>query len=126
MRTTTGLSRRQVGATRRAGTFLGVSRAFVSSGLPERAPGGGEGGAGAGMACARRMDENPNPGENEEPRTRLGRFSPSGLKKRATGGLVGFTARNALTTPRTAHADHSYYRKACCKVPFICYGRGIS
>jgi hypothetical protein len=40
MRTTTGLSRRQVGAKRRAGTFLGVSRAFVYSGLPERVPGG--------------------------------------------------------------------------------------
>jgi hypothetical protein len=40
MRTTTALSRRQVGATRCAGTFLGVSRAFVSSGVPERTPGG--------------------------------------------------------------------------------------
>jgi hypothetical protein len=39
-RTTTALSRRQVGATRRAGTFLAVSRVFVSSGVPERAPGG--------------------------------------------------------------------------------------
>jgi hypothetical protein len=34
MRTTIGLSRRQIGATRRAGTFLDISRAFVSSGLP--------------------------------------------------------------------------------------------
>jgi hypothetical protein len=40
MRTMTALSRRQVGAIRRAGTFLGVSHAFVSSGLPERAPRG--------------------------------------------------------------------------------------
>jgi hypothetical protein len=40
MRTTTVLSRRQVGATRRAGTFLAVSRAFLSSGVPERAPEG--------------------------------------------------------------------------------------
>jgi hypothetical protein len=31
-----------------------------------------------GMAWARRMDEGPNPGENEEPGARLGRFSPSG------------------------------------------------
>jgi hypothetical protein len=40
IRATTELSHRQVGATRRAGTFLGVSRAFVSSGVPERTPGG--------------------------------------------------------------------------------------
>jgi hypothetical protein len=38
MRTTTALSHRQVGATRRAGTFRAVSRAFVSSRVPERAP----------------------------------------------------------------------------------------
>jgi hypothetical protein len=38
MRMTICLSRRQVGSTRRAGTFLDVSRAFVSSGLPERVP----------------------------------------------------------------------------------------
>jgi hypothetical protein len=37
MRTTTALSRRQVGATRRAGSFLAVSRAFLSFGVPERA-----------------------------------------------------------------------------------------
>jgi hypothetical protein len=42
MRTTIGLSRRQVGATRRAGTFLDVSRAFVSSGHPKRARGAGD------------------------------------------------------------------------------------
>jgi hypothetical protein len=41
--TTTALFRLQVGATRRAGTFLGVSHVFVSSGLPERAPGEGRG-----------------------------------------------------------------------------------
>jgi hypothetical protein len=40
MRTTTVLSRRQVGATRRAGSFLIVSRAFLSSGVPESAPEG--------------------------------------------------------------------------------------
>jgi hypothetical protein len=40
MRTTTAHSRRQVGATRRAGIFLAVSRAFLSSGVPGRAPEG--------------------------------------------------------------------------------------
>jgi hypothetical protein len=40
MRTTTNLSRRHVGATRRAGSFFDVSRVFVSSGVPERAPKG--------------------------------------------------------------------------------------
>jgi hypothetical protein len=40
MRTTIGLSRRQVGATRRVETFCAVSRTFVSSGVPERALGG--------------------------------------------------------------------------------------
>jgi hypothetical protein len=40
MRTTTALSRRQVGASRRAGNFLAVSRAFLSSRVPERAPEG--------------------------------------------------------------------------------------
>jgi hypothetical protein len=41
------------------------------------------------------MDESPNSSENEEPKARLGRFSPSGYKK-AIGGLVGFMARDAL------------------------------
>jgi hypothetical protein len=40
MMTTTDLSRRQVGATRRAESFFAVSRAFLSSGVPERAPEG--------------------------------------------------------------------------------------
>jgi hypothetical protein len=40
MRTTTALSRRQVGATRHARNFLAVSRAFLSSRVPERAPEG--------------------------------------------------------------------------------------
>jgi hypothetical protein len=88
MRTTIALSRRQVGATRRAGTFIGFSRAFVSSGLPERAPGG------LGIAWARRMDESPNPGENEEPGARLGLFRRPD-KKMAVGGL-GFMAGDAL------------------------------
>jgi hypothetical protein len=35
MRTTTDLSRRQVGATRRVGSFLAVPRVFLSSGVPE-------------------------------------------------------------------------------------------
>jgi hypothetical protein len=75
MRTTTGLSRRQVGATRRAGNFLDVSRAFVSSGLPERTPG-------VGMTWAHQMDESPNLDENEDPGAQLGYFLRSGLKKR--------------------------------------------
>jgi hypothetical protein len=40
MRTMTALSRRQVGATRRAGNFLAVSRAIFSSGVPECVPEG--------------------------------------------------------------------------------------
>jgi hypothetical protein len=42
-----------------------------------------------GMAWARRMDESPNPGENEETRARLGRISPSGCKKRRPGTELG-------------------------------------
>jgi hypothetical protein len=38
---------------------------------PQAHPGG------PGMAWALRMDECPNPGENEEPRARLGRITPS-------------------------------------------------
>jgi hypothetical protein len=40
MRTTTAHSHRKVRATRRAGIFLAFSRAFLSSGVPERAPEG--------------------------------------------------------------------------------------
>jgi hypothetical protein len=65
MKTTIGFSRRQVGATSHAGSFLGVSRAFVSSRLPERS---------RGMTCTPRMDKSPNPDENEDPGARLGRF----------------------------------------------------
>jgi hypothetical protein len=43
MRTTTAHSRRQVRATRRAGIFLAGLRAFLSSGVPERAPEGWDG-----------------------------------------------------------------------------------
>jgi hypothetical protein len=71
MRTTTAHSRRQVGATRRAGIFLAFSHAFLSSGVPKR-PGRPE------MAWTRRMEEGPDPGENEDPGARLGRFTPSG------------------------------------------------
>jgi hypothetical protein len=38
-----------------------------------------------GTAWARRMDESPNPGENEKPGAWLGRISPSGCKKWRTG-----------------------------------------
>jgi hypothetical protein len=41
------------------------------------------------------MDDCPNPGEIEEPGTRLGRFSPSGLKKECRC-LVEFVAGDAL------------------------------
>jgi hypothetical protein len=96
MRTAIGLSRRQVGATWRAGTFLDVSRAFVSSELPERAPGG------AGMIWARQMDENPNPGENENPRVRLDHFSPSRWKKDCRRPHCGdiWRCSNASSSPR--------------------------
>jgi hypothetical protein len=40
MRMTTAHSRRQVGATRRVEIFLTFSRAFISSGVPERVPEG--------------------------------------------------------------------------------------
>jgi hypothetical protein len=40
MTMTTALSRRQLGATRRAGSFLTVSRTFLSSGVLEHAPEG--------------------------------------------------------------------------------------
>jgi hypothetical protein len=42
-----------------------------------------------GMAWARRMDESPNPGENQEPGAWLGRISPSGCKKRRPGAESG-------------------------------------
>jgi hypothetical protein len=71
----TAHSRRQVGATRPAGTrgnfprlFARVSFVRSPRARPER----------PGMAWARRMDEGPDPGEIEDPGTRLGRFSPSG------------------------------------------------
>jgi hypothetical protein len=42
-----------------------------------------------GMAWALRMDESPNPGENEESRARLGRITPSGWKKKSAGASSG-------------------------------------
>jgi hypothetical protein len=39
-----------------------------------------------GMVWARRMDESPNLGENEEPGARLGRIPPSGCKKNGCRG----------------------------------------
>jgi hypothetical protein len=73
MRTTTAHSRRQVRDTRRAGIFVAFSRVFLSFVWSPRArlerP---------GMAWARWMDEGPDPGENEDPGARLGRFTPSG------------------------------------------------
>jgi hypothetical protein len=42
-----------------------------------------------GMAWARRIDESPNPGENEEQGARLGRIPPSGCKKRLPGAKSG-------------------------------------
>jgi hypothetical protein len=35
------------------------------------------------------MDEGPDLGENEDPEARLGRFTPSGLKKRLPGASSG-------------------------------------
>jgi hypothetical protein len=43
----------------------------------------------AGDGWARRMDEGPNPDENEEPGARLGRITPSGWKKRSPGACSG-------------------------------------
>jgi hypothetical protein len=48
---------------------------------------------GPGMAWARRMDEGPNPGKNEEPGARLGQIPPSGCKKRPPGAESGERAR---------------------------------
>jgi hypothetical protein len=52
------------------------------------------------MTWAPRMDERPNPGENEDPGARLGRFRPSG-RKRLPGGLPGETAGDALRVSPT-------------------------
>jgi hypothetical protein len=41
------------------------------------------------MVWARWMDEGPDPGEIEDPGARLGRFSPSGWKKRTPGASSG-------------------------------------
>jgi hypothetical protein len=56
-----------------------------------------------GMAWARRMDESPNPSENEKPGARLGRISPPGCKKQRPGAESG-TAGDALTAD-TLHSN---------------------
>jgi hypothetical protein len=72
--TMTAHSRRQVGATRPAGTRANILGGFAPvcfvrspRACPER----------PGMVWARRMDEGPDPGEIEDPGARLDRFSPS-------------------------------------------------
>jgi hypothetical protein len=52
------------------------------------------------MAWARRMDEGLNPGENEEPKVRLGLFRRPD-KKTAAGGLIGFMTKDALMARTT-------------------------
>ena len=82
MRTTIGFSRRQVGATRRAGSFLAVSRAFVSSGVPERSL-GGRGGVGS-------PDEfRPKSGQKRGTGDATGPNYAVRMEKRLAGGLVG-------------------------------------
>jgi hypothetical protein len=51
------------------------------------------------MAWACRIDEGPNPGENEEPGARLGHFFIVPMKKMADGGLAGTMAGDALKAP---------------------------
>jgi hypothetical protein len=89
MRTTTDLSRRQVGATRRAGTFLAVSRAFLSSGVPERAPEGRGWPELAGWMKSQIRAKTRNRGRD------WAVFCRSDKKKSAEG-LAGTMARDAL------------------------------
>jgi hypothetical protein len=65
-------SRRYRGPARRFARFCFVRSPRARLGKP-------------GTSWARRMDESPNPGENEEPGAWLGRISPSGCKKRPPG-----------------------------------------
>jgi hypothetical protein len=51
-----------------------------------------------GIAWARRMDESPNPGKNEEPGAWLGRISPSRCKKRRPGAESGGRLEMLLCT----------------------------
>jgi hypothetical protein len=69
-------SRRHRGPARRFARFRFVRSPRARLGKP-------------GMAWARRMDESPNPDENEEPGTRLGRISSSGCKKGRPGAESG-------------------------------------
>jgi hypothetical protein len=72
-----------------SGIFLAFSRAFLSSGVPERAP------EGRGMAWACRMDEDPDPGENEDPAARLTDLRRPD-KKTSAGSLVRRMSGDAL------------------------------
>jgi hypothetical protein len=56
---------------------------------------------GPGMTWARRMDVSPNPGENENPGTRLSHLSPSGWKK-GLPGASSETAGDALSYKPTS------------------------
>jgi hypothetical protein len=92
MRTTTAHSRRQVGATRRAGIFLAFSRAFLLSGVPERAPKGrGRPGLAGWMKAQIRA------------KTRIQGRDWADLRrpdeKNACWGLVGRVSGDALRTP---------------------------
>jgi hypothetical protein len=90
MRTTTALSRRQVGATRRAENFLAVSRAFLSSGVPERAP---EGRGWSGLAEWMKAQIRA--------KTRIRRHDWTDFRrpdeKMGARGLAGLVAGDALT-----------------------------
>jgi hypothetical protein len=89
MRTTIALSRRQVGATRRAGTFLAVSRTFLSSGVPERVP---EGRGWSGLAGWMKAQIQAKTRNRERDWTVFHRPN----KKKAIEGLAGTMARDAL------------------------------
>jgi hypothetical protein len=95
MRTTTALSRRQLGATRRAGSFLTVSRAFLLSKVPERAPKGRGWPGLARWMKARIRAKTRNRGRD------WAIFCRSDGKKGA-GGLVWLVAGDALTRCHSA------------------------
>jgi hypothetical protein len=69
-------SRRHRGPARRFTRFCFIQSPRARLGKP-------------GMAWARRMDESPNLGKNEEPGAWLGRISPSGYKKWRLGAESG-------------------------------------
>jgi hypothetical protein len=91
MRTTTAHSRRQVGATRRAGIFLAFSHAFLSSGVPERVP---EGRGWPGLAGWMKTQI------RTKTRTRdaTGPIYAVRMKKTRAGGLVGRVSGDALSS----------------------------